>query len=102
MNLYQQICFCRKCNTSFSSFLDYGFHVFLNHSRKKISNVNQFKDFVKDEIKTQIDNLHLNIPFENKIALYKEVKRILKDETAFPLKLMIPDGRKNKRKMRKT
>jgi len=96
MNIYERLCLCTKCNKKFNSLFDYGFHVFQKHRNVKINSVKDVKNFVEDEILKQLQSIKIYrerpVSYQNKI--FSIVKKTLKEETKFPLNLILPDGRK--------
>lgn len=99
-NVYSQLCYCNVCLKCFFSLFEYGLHVCLNHGNQNITNVDDFKSFVANEILKKLENIdyYKQLSSHDQDKLFKSVKKQLKEETAFPLTLILPDGIKNKKK----
>jgi hypothetical protein len=99
-NVYSQLCYCKICLKCFFSLFEYGLHICLNHGNENISTVPEFKSFVATEILNKLEDIdyYKQLSSNDQDKLFKSVKKKLKEETAFPLTLILPDGRKSKSK----
>ena len=102
-NVYSQLCYCKICLKCFFSLFEYGLHVCLTHGNENITNVDEFKSFVATEILNKLEDIdyYKQLSSNDQDKLFKSVKKKLKEETAFPLTLILPDGRKNKKSKRR-
>ena len=101
-SVYSQLCTCKRCNRTFLSLFEYGFHVFQVHNNLNISNTNitGVKDFISGQILNQLQNIdyYNQLQPEDQRKFFSSVKKSLREETEFPLSLVLPDGKKKKRK----
>ena len=106
-SVYDKLINCESCSKRFSTLFEYGFHVSIYHRNINISTVKEFKKFVETKIldKLQTIDYYNQLSIDNKAKLFKSVKNKLKEETSFPLTLILPDGikrRKSKRRKSKS
>ena len=103
-NVYSQLCYCKRCLKCFFSLFEYGLHVCLEHRNYNISSVEEFKSFVATEILKKLEDIdyYKQLSSNDQDKLFKSVKKKLKEETAFPLTLILPDGRKRRSKNKKS
>ena len=96
--MYERLCFCTKCNKKFNTLFEYGFHVFQKHRKVKINSITDFKKFVENEILKQLENIKIyrERPIIYQKKVFSLVKKKLKEETMFPLNLVLPDGKRLK------
>jgi hypothetical protein len=103
-NVYSQLCYCKRCLKCFFSLFEYGLHVCLEHRNDNISSVEEFKSFVATEILKKLEDIdyYKQLSSNDQDKLFKSVKKKLKEETAFPLTLILPDGKKRRSKNKKS
>jgi hypothetical protein len=103
--LYYKLCYCKDCNKQFLTLFEYGLHVCKTHYKISFEtmSIKGFKKFIENEILKQLNSIEYynELSSSDKKKVFSIVKKELKNETSFPLSLLIPDGRKKRSKSKK-